>query len=108
MKIQIKEKDARELDCLAVWYCDLQYLLYYKNPIFYTAGIYGWKADFYNVGRLYISTGYAPVWKPVNYELCKKYDRKAEKILHWRRNRKRETKMRKLDELLQAFISEAD
>ena len=46
---------------IRVYYCDLQYLLRRESRIGYTAGVYGWNADVYDVGNgVAIVTGYRP------------------------------------------------
>ena len=39
-------------------YCDLATLLKYHEPIAYTAGVYGWNFDVYEVHGVTICTGY--------------------------------------------------
>ena len=45
-------------------YCELQYTLRCREPVSYTAGIYGWSADIYDVSDILpntvIVTGYRP------------------------------------------------
>lgn len=46
---------------ICIGYCDLQYLLRKESRIGYTAGVYGWNADVYDVGNgVAIVTGYRP------------------------------------------------
>lgn len=46
---------------IRVYYCDLQYLLRGRDRVAYTAGVYGWNADVYDVGNgVAIVTGYRP------------------------------------------------
>lgn len=65
---------------LCVGYCNLQYLLQYKEPFAYSTRAEGWACDYYNVDGVIISTGYAPIGKTVSYDLSKKYDNMARKI----------------------------
>ncbi len=65
---------------LSVGYCGLQSLLTYETPFAYSAGIYGWSCDYYDVNGLIISTGYSPIGKKVNYDIVNEYELKAEKI----------------------------
>lgn len=93
---------------LNVGYCNLQTLLSYESPIAYTVRREGWGADIYDVGSgAAIVTGYAPFGniKP-SYELCKKYEQRAEKIRYnyeigW------EQQKGKLKELICEFVREA-
>lgn len=106
-KIRVKEKDIRESfrNIICVGYCDLQYLLYYKNADFNTTGVYGWKADFYKIdNNTIISTGYQPIGDIRNYELNRKYDNKAREIVYSDIDYK--VKMQKLDRLLEKYVKE--
>lgn len=38
-------------------YCELQHLLNYKNPQYYTAGVHGWNYDVYELDGVTICTG---------------------------------------------------
>lgn len=64
MKCQAKLKEIRALGCnvLGVGYCDVQDLLTFINwePVYYTAGVYGWNADYYRINGWLLSTGYRP------------------------------------------------
>ena len=82
-----------------IGYCDAQYLLSYKNPFAYTCGVYGWSADFYEIGNICISTGYRPIGESVNYKILSELENKARKI-YLNYNLKRETKEKKNNELL--------
>lgn len=108
MKFKTTQKAVKEgyRNIIKVGYCDLQYLLYYKNPVAYTCGVYGWNADIYEIGRgSAICTGYKPFGdiRP-DYELVREYDEKAEKIvLSWNKYEHDEI-LKMLDELLNEFI----
>lgn len=107
-KIRVKEYDIKDgwANIICVGYCELQYLLYYKDADFYTAGTYGWKADFYKINNsTIISTGYCPIGNIRNYELARKYDKKAEKIVY-DYDLEYAKKTKKLDKLLEKFIAE--
>ena len=104
MKIRVTEKQIKEgfKNIICVGYCDLQYLLYYKEPEFNTSGVYGWKADFYKINNnTIISTGYAPIGTIRNYRLNKKYD---EKVLDY--DMEYEKKKNKLEKLLEKYVKE--
>lgn len=67
---------------ICVSYCNLQFLLNYESPVAYTTRREGWAADIYDMGSgVAIVTGYAPFGtiRP-GYDLCRKYDLRAEKI----------------------------
>lgn len=108
MKIRVKEKDIKEgfRNIICVGYCDIQYLLHYKEADFCTAGTYGWKADFYKVNdNTIISTGYAPIGTIRNYKINKKYDEKARKIV-LNYDMKYETKVKKLNKMIEKYVNE--
>lgn len=91
---------------LSVGYCNLQYLLQYEQPIYYTTGTYGWACDCYLIDGVLISTGYSPVdgGLKCDYEVSEKYETQAKKIrydISDYEERKKNTK-----ELLKKFIEE--
>lgn len=106
MKFKTTQKAIREgyRNILEVGYCDLQYLLYYENPIAYTSGVYGWNSDIYQINNsTVIVTGYRPFGnKRIDYKLIREYDEKAMEIIH---NLKAENTREKVDELLEEFIN---
>lgn len=60
MKCRITRKTILEVckNIKCAGYGDLQYLLQNHEPFAYTAGIYGWNFDVYNVYGVTICTGY--------------------------------------------------
>ena len=64
-----KEIKSNFYKIVKIGYCDAQYLLSFKNPFSYTCGVYGWNADFYEIGNTCISTGYRPIGESVDYKL---------------------------------------
>ena len=63
MKTQITKKAimSKYRNVIKVGYCDLQDALKWREPNFYTAGVYGWNADVYVLGYdTVIVTGYRP------------------------------------------------
>ena len=82
MKLQTTKKQIRQNfnTVLSIGYCDAQYLLSCKNPFAYSAGVYGWSCDYYQIGAVCISTGYSPIGTPVNYSLLRELEGKAELI----------------------------
>ena len=105
-KINVKEREIKEgwANIICVGYCDLQYLLKYKEPDFYTCGVYGWKADIYKINySTVIVTGYQPFGNIRNYDLVRKYEEKARKIAL---SGDYKNEVKKLERLLQKFIDE--
>ncbi len=82
MKLQTSKKQVLNsfYKVISVPYCGAQNLLNCHSPFAYSAGIYGWSCDYYHIGRVCISTGYSPVGTPVNYDLLRELELKAEKL----------------------------
>lgn len=61
--------------CYRISYSDLQHLFYYENAKAYTAGVYGWNSDFFQLedSNTYISTGY----RPCGYDISDRWIIKA-------------------------------
>lgn len=97
---QIKENFNK---VLSVGYCDAQYLLQYKKPFAYTCGVYGWNADFYEIGNFCISTGYRPIGEKVDYTLLQELEKQAINICLYH-NLDNETRKNKIDELLEELV----
>lgn len=97
------EKGYRNI--IRVGYCDLWYLLHYKNPVAYTCGKDGWNADIYEIDdRVAICTGYRTFGNiRVDYDLQKEYNDKAREIICSKKfdDNPRE----KVEELLKEFIN---
>lgn len=91
---------------ICVGYCALQTLLRYESETAYTARREGWGADIYDFGNTAIVTGYAPFGniRP-GYEICRKYEKAAEKIAY-DYNLKWEEQKTKMRELIDEFIKE--
>lgn len=101
MKYKTTDREQRENNALIVsfGYCEIQNIERYLSPSAYTAGTYGWRADFYNFPGFTISTGYAPL----SYAMDKSMKDCAEKI-------KQEIKKleQKLDHRAYAFQKSGD
>lgn len=90
---------------ISVNYCGLQNLLRFESPVAYTSGVYGWNADIYEFNNIAIVTGYRPFGKRINYDILRKYEKKAEQIncnysLSW------ETTKKLINHLLIEFLKE--
>ena len=106
MKLKTTNKEIKSnfSKIVKIGYCDAQYLLSYKNPFAYTCGIYGWYADFYQIGNSCISTGYRAIGEKVDYELLKQLEKQAQAIcLDYSLND--ETKEKQIDELLNELLN---
>lgn len=110
MKFKTTKKAMKESNekIIGIGYCKAQFLLYYKNEIAYSSGMYGWACDYYNIDGVIISTGYSYISKNVDYdyELLKKYDDKAREVLY-NNEYNSEIKKLKINNLLKNFIEEA-
>ena len=85
MKYCMTKKRVRELGfpIYKVGYDEIQHLLKYEEPFAYSQGVGGWSCDYYITtisDAVIISTGYNPIGKKIDYELCRKYDEKAREI----------------------------
>lgn len=85
MKEKITEKRVKEMygKVIRIAYCNLQTLLRYEEPKYYTAGVYGWNADIYQVDSdVAIVTGYRPFGNvKVDYKIQREFEEKAMKII---------------------------
>ena len=83
MKYRTTKKAIQEMSnpIYRVGYCNLQHLLRFIDPFAYSTRAEGWACDYYNVGNVIISTGYSPIGRKTDYNLCHEYDQKAYKIL---------------------------
>lgn len=89
---------------ICVGYCELYYLLYFKNRIGYNSGVYGWNYDVFHIDfRTCIVTGYRPIGNIKSYDLCYKYNEKARTIIE-NRNLSYDEQKQKVENLLQEFI----
>ena len=88
MKFKTTSKYIKEnsYKLLSVGYCDMQSLLNYKEPIAYTAGVYGWNYDAYKIGDYTICTGYRCMPSNIrmadNWQLIDAYEQNAKKIIY--------------------------
>ena len=98
-----KKIKANFYNIVKIGYCDAQYLLSYKRPFAYTCGVYGWNADFYEIGNVCISTGYRPIGENVEYELLRQLEREAQ-IIYLEYTLSNETREKMIDELLNKLI----
>jgi len=114
MKIKTTRKQiANNYDCIAVGYCELQNLLTYESPAFYTAGSYGWNFDAYLIRHnnkiICITTGYRSMINNIdhksNYGITKKYEELAEYI-RFDSSREYEEKAQAMSELLHNYLDE--
>jgi len=82
MKYKATRKEIREsgYPVYCIGYCDAYYLLEFQNPFAYSTRAEGWACDYYQIDDVIISTGYAPIGKKVDYELCRTYNEQARKI----------------------------
>lgn len=87
---------------ISVGYCDLQKLLSCRKPIAYTAGVYGWNADIYDIGNdVALVTGYRPFGNvKITSGLCGDYEKLAKNI---RNNSHNDEIAQQLDKLIEQF-----
>lgn len=107
MELKLRKKDLKNYDCICFWYCEIYWLTKPLNRIGYTAGVYWWNEDVYEINGETITTGYRPTGERLNVKAwtIEKYEKKAEKIFHDEPNReKKKTKVLKLWEKLLAEV----
>ena len=108
-KVKITKKAAKaSAPCLlSVSYCAIQNLIRHLSPYAYSAGVYGWSCDYYDVSDgIVISTGYSPIGLSVPYALCEKYEKAAMKAYEKRPWDKAEAYVANI--LLPHFVIEAE
>ena len=79
-KVTAREIRANYRNIVAIGYCGAEALLRYENPIAYSAGVYGWNCDYYDIDGVCISTGYRPIGKYIDYEKLRKAEAAAREI----------------------------
>ena len=86
-------------------YAGLQFLLRYHDPVAYTAGVYGWNFDVYEIGNLTICTGYRgmPGRRANNIT---EYEKRASEIWHSNGKTFEEVK-EEIERLLTEFCEQA-
>jgi hypothetical protein len=84
MKLQATKKEIKNgyYRVLAIGYCDAQNLLRYENAFAYSAGVYGWGCDYYDIDGVCISTGYRTINQNMrsDYKVIRDYEARAEKL----------------------------
>ena len=90
----------------------MQYLLTFKEPFAYNAGLYGWNNDSYLIftksGMVVISTGYRNMQgNHIDYDTMEKYEKQAEKVVH-DRTMSYDEKAEKVNDLLLAMFDEIE
>ena len=109
-KIKTTAKAIRKTypNIITIGYCDLQYLLGYFSPAYYTCGVYGWNCDVYIIDEnTVIATGYRPInGKYHNYEIVKKYNDKAKAEIYGNWDFDYSTQKNIASKLLNDFVNE--
>ena len=105
MKTQITKKEVlANFNVYAVGYCELQiaFKVAEMEPIYYTAGVYGWNADVYILKGSAIVTGYRPFGEKLDPLKVKEVERYAKEIAHsgMSGEEKKSLMLTKLNELL--------
>jgi len=83
MKYQTTAKAVKEgyYKIIKVGYCELQGLLSQRSPVAYSAGMYGWNFDVYDIDGVAIVTGYRGMPEKnsnASYNLVREYEQKAD------------------------------
>lgn len=107
MRVQVTQKQIKKsfTNIIEVGYCNLAYLLQGEYSNYYTAGVYGWNADIYQIDRnTCIVTGYRTFGNITpNYELTKKYNTKAMNI--WKNKKTYAEQKKEVNKLLNEYIN---
>ena len=111
MELKRTKKEMRQNYCkiIKIEYYQAESLLYYAEPIAYSAGVYGWICDYYDIDGVLISTGYAPLNNKNTYadiDMISKYEKKAETIRY--SNQDCDIKKTQVTALLKEFVKEAE
>lgn len=61
-------------------YCDCYQLFRSLDCYMYTAGMYGWNCDVYNIGGAAITTGYRCFGKTIDSKVMKKYEKRFQNL----------------------------
>ena len=85
MKLRASKKELREgyYRIISIGYCDAQRLLNYEKAFAYSAGVYGWACDYYDIDGVLISTGYSPLASKnvkFDYKLVREYEDEADNL----------------------------
>ena len=108
MKFKTTQKEIKNgyYNIISIPYCDAQFLLKGNDPIAYTAGVYGWNANIHHINyNTCIVTGYRPFGESCNRDILRKYEQKARKIYESDNIKKYDTKINKINKLLNEFIN---
>lgn len=107
MKLKTTKKQVRNYysKIYSIGYCQAQNLLEGVTPFAYSSGNYGWSCDYYEIEDTCISTGYSPIGKSVDFDLLRKYDKKANEIRS-NYNIDYQKRKNKINKLLVKFINE--
>lgn len=108
MKVQTTKKAVKNnySKIIRVGYCDLQTLLSLENPFAYTAGVYGWNANIYDLNGIALVTGYRTFGDiSPSCEIMEKYERKAKEIIDSIYNY--EERKEALKALIDSFLDES-
>ena len=90
-------------------YCDLQDIMRYNEPSYYTCGVYGWNCDIYVDYKrdIAITTGYRGMTgSTINKEVIEKYSNIAKQILDNTFKVPYDEIKKQLDENVEAFLDE--
>lgn len=109
-KVKTTAKAIKNAYCniITIGYCDMQYLLSYFTPAYYTCGVYGWNCDVFIIDdNTVIATGYRPVSGNLHsYELVKKYNDKAKSEIYGRWDIDYQEQKRIASQMLADFVKE--
>lgn len=108
-KIKVTKKSIKDNynAIIEIGYCDAQYLLQFEKAFAYSTRSEGWACDYYKIGNIIISTGYAPIKSKnakVNCYIMMSLNDKAREII-WNYNLSYQDQVRQVKLLLKEFIN---
>lgn len=108
LKVQVTKKQIKDnyRNVICVGNLNLYYLLRFKEARFYTAGMYGWNADVYEINNnTVIVMGDRPFGDiKAEYGIIKGFEDRARKIITRSDFLKYEEQEKAIDELLSEFL----
>lgn len=104
-RLTMKEVKSWNKPILKTGAYSMQRLLWFEDPVGYTAGIDGWNADIYEVEGIVIVTGYRSFGQiQLTYEDIKPYENKADQIIHDNTFFNHDVKKLQVQKILHEFV----
>ena len=82
-----KEIRADYSRVISISYCGAQGLLNFYSPFAYSAGVYGWACDYYEINGVVISTGYQPIGEQADYKKIERAEKHLSEITDYKKRK---------------------